>query len=255
MPPLQIRGMDWNNSPAIALSGLRAAETLLSHASLFMSVNQLRVAGAIPAATACYAAHGRRNSAFLFFPILKKFILTHTRKIMFAIGRHNNPLARALETICQGAIAGAAGGLAEIAWVTLSAAATGGSASTLARGVTTAAGASALFSADAVALGVAVHMMIAVALGVALAFVWRSFTSRGTPKDSVFPFMIAALAGVWIINFFIVLPIVSPAFVSLVPYSVSLISKLLFGLAAASAFRLLAPSILPLQPARIARRS
>ena len=174
---------------------------------------------------------------------------------MIAISRHSNHLARMLEAIRQGAIAGAAGGLAEIAWVTLYAAATGGNAGTLARGVTTAAGASALLPADAVALGVAVHMVIAVALGVALAFVWQSLTSRGTPKHSVFPFMIAMLAGIWAINFFVVLPIVSPAFVSLVPYSVSMVSKLLFGLAAASAFYLMAPSALPLRLARSTRRS
>ncbi len=173
---------------------------------------------------------------------------------MIAIGHRNNHLARTLETIRQGAIAGAAGGLAEIAWITLYAAATGGNASTLARGVTTAAGASALLPADAVALGVAVHMTIAVALGVALAFVWRSLTSRGTPKHSVFPCMIAMLAGIWAINFFVVLPIVSPAFVSLVPYSVSMVSKLQFGLAAASAFYLLAPATLTLRLARNTRR-
>jgi hypothetical protein len=34
-----------------------------------------------------------------------------------------------------------------------------------------------------------------------------------------------------------VLPIISPAFIYLVPYSVSLVSKALFGLAAAEAFR------------------
>lgn len=174
---------------------------------------------------------------------------------MIAINQPDNRSARTLETIRLGAVAGAAGGLAEIAWVTLYAAITGGNAAALARGVTTAAGASALFPADAVALGVAVHMTIAVALGVALAFVWRSMTAYRTRPDSVFAFMIAALAGVWTINFFIVLPVVSPAFVGLVPYSISLVSKLLFGMAAASVIRVMAPSALTLQPARIAHRA
>ena len=49
--------------------------------------------------------------------------------------------------------------------------------------------------------------------------------------------MLAALAGVWAINFFVVLPIVSPAFVHMVPYAVSLTSKLLFGVAAAAVLR------------------
>jgi hypothetical protein len=204
-----------------------------------------KAAGAIPAAAACHAA---RPSQLSFFPIFKKFIQTHTRKIMIAISRLGPQLA--LETLRIGAIAGAAGGLAEIAWVSLYAATTGGNAAALARGVTTAAGASALFPADAVSTGVAVHMAIAVALGVALAFVWRSVQAYRMPTGSVFPFMIAALAGVWAINFFVVLPIVSPAFVALVPYSVSLVSKLLFGLAAAGVFQVLA-SRPALNPVRI----
>jgi hypothetical protein len=176
----------------------------------------------------------------------------HTRKIMNAIDEPNNDqLTRALETIRQGAIAGAAGGLAEIAWVMLYAAATGANPAMVARGVTTAAGLSALLPADAAALGVTVHMGLAVTLGIALAFAWRLRPQTSSP----FPFMAAALVGVWAINFFVVLPVVSPAFIALVPYSVSLISKLLFGLAAAGAFHLLAAPAVNLRRAPIAGRS
>ena len=54
----------------------------------------------------------------------------------------------ALETVRRGIIAGMGGGLAEIAWVTLYAGATGANPATVARGVTTAVGASALFAAN-----------------------------------------------------------------------------------------------------------
>jgi hypothetical protein len=47
-----------------------------------------------------------------------------------------------------------------------------------------------------------------------------------------------ALLIVWAINFFVVLPFVSPGFVDVVPYAVSLLSKLLFGIAAAWTFQL-----------------
>ena len=167
---------------------------------------------------------------------------------------HNNQLNRVLETVRQGAIAGAAGGLAEMAWVTLYAAATGANPATLARGITTAVGVNALFPADPIAFGVTIHMGIAVMLGIALAFVWQTLSSRRTQTISPFPFTVAALAAVWAINFFVVLPIVSPAFIQLVPYSVSLISKLLFGLAAAGVFRQLAAPALNIQRARIAPR-
>ena len=137
----------------------------------------------------------------------------------------------------QGVIAGAAGGLAEVAWVSLYAAATGGDPAVLARGVTTAAGVTALLPASPVAVGVAVHMTLAVMLGVLLSGVWAALRRGGPRLSNPYPFMLAALAGVWAINFFVVLPIVNPAFVRIVPYAVSLMSKLLFGAAAATVLR------------------
>ena len=147
-----------------------------------------------------------------------------------------------LEIIRQGIVAGTAGGLAEIAWVTLYAGATGADAAVLARGVTTAAGVSSLLPASPVAVGVAVHMTLAVALGIGLAFMWAALRERRPALTNPFPFMLTALAGVWALNFFVVLPIVSPAFVHMVPYAVSLTSKALFGIAAAAAIRLQASS-------------
>jgi hypothetical protein len=154
-----------------------------------------------------------------------------------------------LETIRHGVVAGAAGGLAEIAWVTLYAGATGTDPSVLARGVTTAAGVSGLFPAMPVALGVTVHMALAVTLGIALSFGWRALSSRRLEIVSPFPFMIAALVAVWAVNFFVALPTISPAFIHLVPYPVSLVSKVLFGLAAAEALRRQDASALTARPA------
>lgn len=166
----------------------------------------------------------------------------------------NKLLGETLETVRQGVIAGSAGGLAEIVWVTLYAGATGANPAMLARGVTTAAGANALFPAAPVALGVTLHMGLAVMLGIALAFVWRMLSAHRVAA-SPFPFMVAALVGIWAINFFVVLPIVSPAFIQLVPYPVSLMSKVLFGLAAAGVFRVLADPTLNMHRVRLARRT
>ncbi|MGP0090833.1 MAG: hypothetical protein ACLPKB_12875 [Xanthobacteraceae bacterium] len=141
-----------------------------------------------------------------------------------------------LETTRHGVVAGVAGGLAEIAWVTLYAAATGTDPATLARGVMTATGVSTLFPTP-VALGVTIHMALAVVLGIALSFGWRALSSHRLEMASPLPFVLAALVGVWAVNFFVVLPIISPAFVHLAPYPVSLMSKVLFGFAAAEAFR------------------
>ena len=149
----------------------------------------------------------------------------------------DNKIKVLLVTIRQGIIAGVAGGVAEIAWVILYAGVTGADPATLARGVTTAAGMSSLVSAAPAALGVTVHMTLAVALGIALSFGWRALSSHRLEMRSPFPFMLAALVSVWAVNFFVVLPIISPAFIHLAPYPVSLMSKVLFGLAAAEALR------------------
>jgi hypothetical protein len=153
-----------------------------------------------------------------------------------------------LETTRHGVVAGVAGGLAEIAWVTLYAGATGADPATLARAVTTAAGVSALFPAAPVAVGVTVHLLLAVTLGIALSFGWRTLSSSRLDIANPFPFMLAALVGVWAVNFFVVLPGISPAFIHLVPYPVSLMSKVLFGFAAAEALRRQGTSALKARP-------
>ena len=142
-----------------------------------------------------------------------------------------------LTTLRYGIIAGAAGGLAEVAWVSLYSAMTGGDPAIVARGVTTAAGVSALLPASAASLGVAVHMTLAIALGAGLALAWRAVSGNRGGSASPYPFMLAALTGVWAINFFVLLPIIDPTFIHLVSYPVSLTSKLLFGVAAAEALR------------------
>jgi hypothetical protein len=144
---------------------------------------------------------------------------------------------RSLTTLRHGIIAGVAGGLAEVAWVTLYAWMTGGDPTILARGVTTASGLTALLPGATEALGIAIHMTLAIALGVALAFAWRGLSSARPGLNNPYPVAIAALSLIWAVNFFVVLPIVSPQFAGLLPYAISLTSKLLFGLAAAETLR------------------
>jgi hypothetical protein len=156
-----------------------------------------------------------------------------------------------IAVVQQGVLAGVAGGLAEVAWVALYTGLAGGDPAVLARGVTTAAGVSALLPTSSAAVGVTVHMTLAVVLGIALSGAWSALRAYRPGLNNPLPFMLVALAGVWAMNFFIVLPIVSPAFVHLVPYAVSLTSKLLFGAAAASVLRWQAFS--ELQLIRLAR--
>ena len=102
-----------------------------------------------------------------------------------------------------GTLAGLTGGLAEIVWIWIYGVISHIDSASVAHGVSRAVGIETL--ADPVVLGIAVHMTLA-----------------------------AALAMVWAVNFFVVLPVLSPGFVGLVPYEVSLLSKILFGVSAAA---------------------
>jgi hypothetical protein len=130
-------------------------------------------------------------------------------------------------------LAGLAGGVAEIAWIGLYAAFSGGDAAEMARGVALAASSGRTDSAVA---GIAVHMLLAAALGIAIAFACLRVAGR-FGRVAEYGLVLLVLAAVWKVNFFVLLPLISPAFVSLLPLSATLTSKLLFGLAAAAVLR------------------
>lgn len=136
------------------------------------------------------------------------------------------------DTARIGTLAGTAGGLAEIAWVWAYGALTGADPALVARGVSVAVGAGA--APAPLALGIAIHMVLAIALGVALAFALRPAFARMTGAVGRYAVVVSVLALVWAVNFLIVLPLLSQAFVDLMPYAATLISKLLFGISAAS---------------------
>jgi len=140
------------------------------------------------------------------------------------------------EALLRATVAGAAGGLAEIAWVSLYAALTGGDAAIIARGVTTAVGINALMPTASVATGIAVHMVLAVLLGLPIVALWQT-VGRRFGLGAGYAAVVASLSGVWAFNFFVALPAISPAFITMLPYAVSLTSKLLFGLFAAETLR------------------
>ncbi|MBK9082717.1 MAG: hypothetical protein IPL88_11880 [Rhizobiales bacterium] len=133
-----------------------------------------------------------------------------------------------------GLIAGAFGGAMEVVWMAGWHAQQALDAAPVARGVAATFAPRLGEGASGVALGVAIHMALSLALGLAIAVAVRTLlgaASRPARAAAVF----ATLVAIWAINFFVVLPIVNPAFVTVVPYGVSLISKALFGVAAALA--------------------
>ena len=135
-----------------------------------------------------------------------------------------------------GFLAGLAGGLAEVAWIALYQTVTGHDAAIVARGVTESVLPAFAMSPAALPLGVAIHMALSVVLGLAIAIMVPRALPRlaGTVLEPVA--VVTALVAVWAVNFFVVLPVVNPDFVTVVPYAASLISKTLFGVAAAFVF-------------------
>lgn len=130
-------------------------------------------------------------------------------------------------------LAGLCGGLAEVVWVQVYAALTAHSSVEVARQVTASLLPSMADAAFAPVLGIAIHFALSLLVALAYAaLIWTPFMRRRGPAASV---AVAAgvLASIWMVNFLVVLPIVNAAFVTLLPYSVSLGSKLLFGLAMA----------------------
>ena len=150
-------------------------------------------------------------------------------------------------TLIIATLGGVAGGIAEIGWIGVYGAATRMPLSPVARAVAVSAMPALATSAWAPAFGVLIHLGLAVVLGLALAFAVRPLLCRFEANYVVFAMTMPILTIVWAVNFFVVLPQVNPAFVHLLPYGVTLVSKLLFGLAAASVFarRMLRTPTLP----------
>lgn len=145
--------------------------------------------------------------------------------------------SRFAKTLLVGTYAGIAGGLAEIGWIALYGTVTGASTEPVARGVVASVIPALAASSWSPWLGVLIHLGLAIGLGLGLALALQLFTRDGQAGDFTFGAVILALAAVWAVNFFVALPRINPEFVRLLPYGVTLLSKLLFGLSAAAVFR------------------
>lgn len=131
--------------------------------------------------------------------------------------------------------AGLAGGLAEVAWVDLYSMFTPLSGVEVAREITASVFPGLAALPSAALLGVAIHFLLSLSLAAGFVFATaRLFTPRWRAAG-IFVSALAVLALVWMMNFFIVLPLINPEFIRLMPYTVTLISKLLFGVAMAVA--------------------
>lgn len=138
-------------------------------------------------------------------------------------------------------IAGLAGGTAEILWVLGYGAVAPVSAAEIAREVTASVLPGAAAWTAAPALGVGIHL----ALSIAVAYAFLAALGRLLPgchnAGRYVALAVAALAGVWAVNFLLLLPLLNPRFVTLMPYAATLFSKALFGAAMGAVLARTAP--------------
>jgi hypothetical protein len=135
-------------------------------------------------------------------------------------------------------LAGLAGGIAEVLWVGAYCALTPLSASEGLRQISASVVPTAAHSAGAPALGMVIHLSLSVALAMAYGLTMGIAPVRRPSQAGVIARAVAALTAVWLFNFFVLLPQLNPAFVDLLPYPVTLLSKLLFGVAMGYALHL-----------------
>lgn len=136
-----------------------------------------------------------------------------------------------------GVLAGIAGGTAEIVWISATSILANISATNVAYGVVASVGLGIAPSTLSVLVGVAIHMAVAVALGIAVSVACFALFGRTLQGAALYGLVVMALVGDWAFNFLVLLPLINPAFVEAVPYPISFLSKLLFGLAAAEVLR------------------
>jgi hypothetical protein len=138
----------------------------------------------------------------------------------------------------NGLVVGIAGGTAEIAVVGLYSASSGTDGSAIARAIASTVG----FTDPSAVMGVAAHMVIAAGLGIVLTVAWQTLGARHLPRQMLLPVMLASLALIWAVNFFIVLPAIGSGVATMLPHVVTLASKLAFGAAAALSLSLVQPA-------------
>ena len=132
-----------------------------------------------------------------------------------------------------GAVAGVAGGAAEIAWILLYSGLGTVDGNGVAQGVTATFSNPVAVSSAGVTIGVLIHMIIAILLGIAIALVSGKILPEVRSMLLEPCFVVTGLVGVWAVNFYLLLPVINPGFVHLLPLEASLTSKVFFGIAAA----------------------
>jgi hypothetical protein len=128
-------------------------------------------------------------------------------------------------------LAGLAGGTAELLWIMAYSSVNSVSSVTVAQQIVASIWPAAAQWPFAPVFGVFIHLVLSIILVALAAPILSRIATQNAGAGFIVTSAAILLALVWTVNFFIILPVVNPAFITLLPYSVSLASKLLFGVA------------------------
>ena len=143
-------------------------------------------------------------------------------------------------------IAGLCGGLAEIAWIGSYTYASSIPAAGIAREIAATVFPGGTGAWAAPLTGVGLHLVLSAALGVSFVAALRLVLRRPVASARAeWALAAGALSVVWLVNFLWVLPALNPEFTTLLPYGVTLASKLLFATAMAGVLHLCRRLALP----------
>jgi hypothetical protein len=80
-----------------------------------------------------------------------------------------------------------------------------------------------------VPLGIAIHAAISIAVGMAFAYVVNKSPATMHKLVMIPVLSIGFLLFIWLMNFAFILPVLNPTFLTLIPFTATLMSKILFG--------------------------
>jgi hypothetical protein len=126
-------------------------------------------------------------------------------------------------------LAGVVGGTAEVAWVMLFCLMSPLQSSLVAKEIARSF-LPQIAGFSAVMIGLIIHYVLSVLIAGIFAITAMRMLANKIDVPAVPVASGAVLVGIWAINFFVTLPIINPDFVTLMPYSVTLLSKLGFGM-------------------------
>ncbi len=127
-------------------------------------------------------------------------------------------------------LAGIAGGTVEIIWVLLYCLGSPLQASLVAEEIARSF-LPQMAGMTAIIVGLAIHYVLSLLIAGSAVIAYLRILAADIDVPATFATSVAALVAIWASNFFVVLPVVNPGFVTLMPLTVTLISKIGFGIA------------------------